>query len=386
MAAALIVAAGFSLVLAVYVVNLTDHNASERDFISYWSAGQLLAHHHNPYDFAGVRALETAAGRAPAARLLVMRNPPLAFFLVAPLGHFSPKAGLILWLFLLVGIVLLACFLVWDLHGRPSSRIHLVGIAFAPVIACMMAGQFGIFLLLGVVLFLVLAKRGAYASAGASLLFCALKPHLFLPLAAVLFLWALRTKKAWHVWAGFAAAATASCLAAYLLDPWGWSQYAQMARSGEALNDVVPTLGAQLRLVIDPRAVWLQFAPEAAACMWAAWYFWTRREVWDWMDHGLLVLLVGVLCAPYGFLTDEALLLPAILAGLYRSMAAHRAVWPLAVLDGLALAFLAFSVPIVSRGYLWTALAWLVWFAYATGRFSRSSVAELSQKQQITIA
>lgn len=384
LAAALLVAAGFLLILATYAVILTNQNAAERDFISYWSAGQLLAQHRNPYDFAAVRALETSAGRGAGERLLVMRNPPLAFFLVAPLGYFSPKAGLIAWLFLLLGIVLLACFLMWRLEGRPDSRLHLLGIAFAPVIACMMAGQFGIFLLLGIVLFLVLVKREAHFAAGAALMFCALKPHFFVPFGVALFLWSLQRKRGWRVVAGFAAAVAASCIAAYLLDPHGWQQYARMARGGEALNDVVPTLGAQLRLLADPRAVWIQFVPEAAACLWAAWYYWTRRECWDWMDQGLMVLLVGVICSPYGFVTDEALLLPAVLAGLYRATEARRQVWPLALLDAIALAEVSFGVPIVSRGYLWTGIAWLAWYAYATGRFLRPFLAQISQKRTVT--
>jgi Glycosyltransferase family 87 len=365
LAASLIVAAGVSIVLVVYLAALNNHNAAERDFISYWSAGSLLVHGRNPYDFQAVRQLELAAGRGAAERVLVMRNPPLVFFLVLPLGFASPKTGLILWLFLLVGIVLLSGFLIWRLYGQPGNRIHLLGVAFAPVLVCLMAGQFGIFLLLGAVLFLYFIRRNIDMAAGAALLFFAFKPHFFLPFGVALFLWSLRMKRRLLIWAGFVAALAAAFWLAWLADPNAWTQYAQMLRSGEALNDIVPTLGAQLRLLINPRAAWIQFAPEVAACLWAVWYFWTRQDTWDWKDHGLVLLLVGVVCAPYGFLTDEALLLPAVLAGLYRAIADHRSVWPLVAFDGVALALLAFGVPIVSRGYLWTPLAWLVWYLYA---------------------
>jgi len=374
-AVSLITLAGLGLVLAAYMVGLSNKNAAERDFISYWSAGQLIVHHQNPYDGPAVRALELAAGREPSVPTLIMRNPPVAFFLVVPLGFAAPKASLILWLLFLLAALLLASFLIWRLHGKPDSLIHLLGFAFAPVLACLMAGQFGILLMLGVLLFLTLYRDWPLL-AGAGLLLCALKPHFFVPFGVALILWSFGNKRGHRVAAGFCAALAASCAFAVFVDPHAFAQYSQFAKGGAALNDVVPTLGAQLRLLIDPRAVWIQFFPEALACFWAAWYFFTRRARWDWADHGMVLLLVGAICTPYGFFTDEALLLPAVLAGLYRQLDSSRAVshpriWPLLVFAAAALAELMMNVPIVSTGYLWTTPAWLGWYLYATGRLSR---------------
>lgn len=368
-AIAAITLAGLGVVVAAYMVGLSDKNAAERDFISYWSAGRLIVHHQDPYDFTAVRALELAAGRNPAEPTLIMRNPPVAFFLVSPLGLATPKAGLIAWLVFLIGALLLASYLIWRLNGKPDSLIHLLGFAFAPVLACLMAGQFGILLLLGVLLFLSLYRKYPFL-AGAGFLLCALKPHFFLPFGVALVLWSIGNRKGYRIAAGFCVALAASWAFASFVDPHAWTQYSQFVQGGAALNDVVPTLGAELRLLIDPHAVWIQFLPEALACLWAAWYFVTRRDRWDWMDHGMVLLLVGAICTPYGFLTDEPLLLPAVLAGLYRQLDAHRPVWPLIVFAGAALAELIMNVTIVSRGYMWTTPAWLVWYLYATGRLS----------------
>jgi Glycosyltransferase family 87 len=237
-----------------------------------------------------------------------------------------------------------------------------------------MAGQCGILLLLGVALFLFLYKDRRFL-AGAALLLCALEPHFFAPFGIALLLWCVTTKKGYRILAGFGVALAASCALAYALDPNAWSQYSQMVRTGGALNEVVPKLSAELRLLIDPRAVWIQFAPEAVACVWTVWYFWTRRLAWNWMDHGLVLLLVGALCTPYGFLPDESLLLPAILAGVYRSIELRRPLWPLAVLAGAELLELGMGATIISRYYLWTTPAWLCWYLYATGRFPRQGVA-----------
>ena len=377
LAVSAITLAGVGLVLAVYVVGLSDQSAAERDFISYWSAGQLIIGRQNPYDRTAVRALELEAGRNPSEPTLVMRNPPVAFFLVVPLGFTAPKTGLVAWLLGLMGATLLASVLIWRLNGRPDSLVHLMGFAFAPVLACLMAGQFGIFLLLGVLLFLSLYRNWPIA-AGAGLLLCALKPHLFVPFGIGLVLWSIEDKRGYRIFAGFGIALVASCLFAGFVDPHTWAQYSQFTKGGAALNDVVPTLGAELRLLIDPGAVWIQFVPEALACLWAVWYFSTRRACWDWSDHGMVLLLVGAICTPYSFFTDEAMLLPAVLAGLYRQVAGRRQFWPLIVIAGAALAELAMNVTIVSRGYLWTTPAWLAWYLFATGRVRLQSKPRLA--------
>jgi hypothetical protein len=365
----LMVLGGAGAVLVAYVIGINDKSAAESDFISYWAAGQLLVQGQNPYDAQAVRALETRAGRDPAEPVLIMRNPPVAFFMAAPLGFVRPKTGVIIWQFVLLGALAAASFLIWKLNGRPDSLLNFFGFGFAPALACLMAGQCGILLLLGIALFLYFYRERPLGAGGA-LLLCALKPHFFVLFGAALLLWCLTTKGGLRILVGFGVAIAGGSALAYSLDPQAWSQYSQMVRTGGALNEVVPKLSAELRLLIDPHAAWIQFAPEAAACAWAVWYFWTRRAVWDWMDHGLILLLVGAVCTPYGFLPDESLLLPAMLAGVFWAMRLHRPLWPLAVIAGGALVELMMGATIVSRLYLWTTPAWLCWYLYATGRFS----------------
>lgn len=65
---------------------------AEMDYISYWSAARLLVHHGGPYSPRGVFALEKSVGFTPN-KPLMMRNPPWALFLVAPLGFLAPRIG-----------------------------------------------------------------------------------------------------------------------------------------------------------------------------------------------------------------------------------------------------------------------------------------------------
>jgi hypothetical protein len=143
-----------------------------------------------------------------------------------------------------------------------------------------------------------------------------------------------------------------------------------MIHAGGALNEAVPALSVSFRFLIDRNALWLQFLPQAAVCLWVLWYFFTRRDRWDWMDHGLLVLLVSCMCAPYSWFTDEAVLLPAVLFGLYRAVEAGRSLLPLACIAGAALIEVLVNVPLTSTHFMWTTPAWLAWYLYATGRIA----------------
>jgi hypothetical protein len=353
-----------AILIGIFVFILHSGSIEQRDFISYWAAGHQLVHGADPYDGAAIREMEHAAGYDQGYRL-IMRNPPAALFLVVPLGFLAPNTALLFWMIALVASLVASIRLLWILNGRRPDRLQLLGYCFAPVMACLMAGQFGIFLLLGAVLFLYFHKSRP-ALAGAALLLCAAKPHLLLPFGAVLLLW-IFIQKAYRILAGFCAALFASCALAFCFDVHVWAQYLSGMRAERVMDEFIPTMSVFLRLVLHRDAVWLQFLPEAVACLWALWYFWTRRNRWDWMDQGLLLLLVSVLCAPYAWFTDEAILLPAVLAGIYRADDAGRSLLPFGFLAGAAMIELFAKVQMTSGFYVWTVPAWLAWYLYATG-------------------
>lgn len=362
--AACIVIAGAFLVAGILFFGMTEESAANRDFIEYWAAGQQLVHSENPYDATGILTREREVGYA-GDRPKISFSPPIAFFLALPLGFVGAKAGLILWTIALLAAISLANWIIWILNGRPPNRWHLLGYVFAPVLACQMAGQLGTFLLLGVVLFLLL-HRTRPLLAGAALLPCALKPHLFLPFAIALVLWSLH-RRVFRVLTGFVVVLTASCVVTLSFDPVVWSQYAAMMKSTGVLDGFVPTLSAALRVLVNPNARWVQFTPEACGCIWAVWYFGTRRTQWRWTENGLLLLLVSAACTPYAWFSDEAVLLPAVMFGVYRALDSGRSLLPIGVFAGVALIEVLSVVKMTSPFYLWTVPAWFAWYLYATG-------------------
>jgi hypothetical protein len=372
LAAGGIVLATAVLVVGILIAGLTDKYAANRDFIEYWATAQQLVLHQNPYDSAAILRMERGAGMESSEPQITF-SPPVALGLLFPLGFVSPKIGLTLWMLALIASLLISVWIIWILNGRPDSGVHFCGYLFAPTVACLLLGQIGSFLLLGVVLFIYLHERHPYLS-GAVLLPCVWKPHLFLPFFIVLFLWSVDRKEI-RILAGFLTTVLCSCALTLYFDPHVWLHYSQMAASTEgALHGYVPTLSGTLRFVLAPHAVWLQFVPEVAACGWVIWYFLTRRGRWNWLDQGSWVLLVSAACTPYGWFTDEAILLPAVLYAVYRAEQSGRSLLPIAVLAFAALIEVCAFGHIASIRYLWTVPAWLGWYTYATWNSGEQAV------------
>jgi hypothetical protein len=370
-AAALIIAAGVCLVAGIYAFSIDNKSVTGRDFIQYWAAERQLIQGANPYDVGAIFRLEKALGMEDNTPKISM-SPPVAFFYVLPLGYLDAKPALIVWLLVMLGLTGISTWLLWMIFGRRDTRLHLLAFAFPPTLSCLMAGQLGILFLLGVVLFLYLHKTRPWL-AGAALLPCALKPHLFLACIVVLLLWSARRRK-FQVVGGFLIALAASCALTLSVDRNIWMQYRQLLQSARIMDVFLPTVGVALRFLIDRHDKWIEFLPVAIGCAWSAWFYWTRRDRWEWTDQGMLVLLVSVACSPYSWYSDQALLFPAILAGMF---AAEKNLWDW-ILLGLVVAAglpgVIYSIQLPSPFYLWTAPAWLIWYLIAMRNKRREGV------------
>ena len=294
-----------------------------------------------------------------------MRNPPSALCLVIPLGFFGLRAGALLWSLLLLAAMVLSVHMLWRLQGSPRNKLHLPRLLLRPGAAVHPGRTTALFALLGLVLFLRF-HQGRPFVAGLSLWLCALKPHLFLPFVMVLLLWVV-LRRAYRLLAGAILALAASSLVAWLLDPSVWAQYAQMMRSSGIQDEFIPCLAVALRFAIHRQAMALQLLPAFMACVWAIYFFWKRRDRWDWMQDGALLMLVSLFASPYAWITDQAVLIPALLVGVYRATTRAQ-------LGTLALASAAIELAQVlganlhSAVYLWTSPFWLAWYLYVSAK------------------
>jgi len=242
------------------------------------------------------------------------------------------------------------------------------------------AGQTAILLLTGLALFLRLHRSRPFW-AGVSLWLCTLKPHLFLPWAAVLLAWIVVTRS-YRILAGAAAALAASCALTALIDPAAWSQYMQWADRSGIAHEFMPCFSVLLRDLINPAAQWLVFVLPAIGCVWALAWFWPRRHAWDWLEHGNLVMLVSILVAPYCWLWDHSLAIPAFLFGASRTPSRMLLAVLAALFIVLELEPYAFHVQLTSKGFLWAAVAWVVWYVLAI-RSARPQPASVTEANSV---
>ena len=354
---------------------LTDNFAGQRDFVSYWASGHQLVQRADPYDAPAILDLEHSAGFGANLPPLIMRNPPPSLLLVLPLGLLGVRGASLVWSLLMVASLWISVRMVAAMHTRQGSPLNLLAYSFAPALSCLIAGQMGLFVLLGLVLFLRLHRTRPFL-AGASLWFCALKPHLFLPFGVVLLLWIVFSRR-YTIMLGAAAAFAFSTAVAMTFDPHVFAHYTQMMQSAQLDTKFIPCVSTMLRLYLNPNAVWIQFVPAALGCLWATIWFLRHRD-WDWVEHGSLLVLVSVVVAPYSWFMDQAVLLPAILHGLYRNRS-RNLVALLAILSAIVEIANFRGVPLGNRIlYPWTAPVWLAWYLLAT-RTSASTAEIVTQ-------
>jgi hypothetical protein len=372
---AIAIVSGLSFALAavtVCTIPFTNSISGARDFVVYWATGQQLVHHGNPYDAAAMMQIERAAGLSSSSAVGFMRNPPWALPLTLPLGFTGLRVGGLLWSLALMASLLASVHWLWQLYGRPDNKRHWLGAAFAPAVICLLIGQTSLFVLLGYVLFLRLHHSRPFW-AGASLWLCALKPHLFVVIGVVMLAWIV-VSRSYKILAGAASALAASSLLAWLVDPIAWAQYAAMMRGSGINTEVIPCVSIVLRQWLMPDAMVLQYVPALLGCLWALGYFWKRRHGWSWVEHGGPVTLVSVLAAPYAWITDQALVIPAVIQGAICTRSQILLV-AIAAASVMIEAELLMGVMLASNFYLWTAPAWSLWYLLACAplnRFDRS--------------
>ncbi|MGA2570542.1 MAG: glycosyltransferase family 87 protein [Terracidiphilus sp.] len=344
---------------------------ARRDFIVYWATGQQLARHGNPYDPDALNRIEREAGFQGGGSFY-MRNTPWALPLAVPLGYIGPMASALPWSLAMLGLLAASVRILWKLFGGRGGHLDWLGYCFPPALCCVLLGQTSNLLLFGLALFLRYHKTRPFA-AGAALWFCTLKPHLFLPFALVMLIWIV-VSRSYRILAGGATAFLAGGLLTTWVDPSAWSQYAYYMRTSVITREFTPCLGAVIRDSIHPAWEWLAFVPAMIGGVWAVAWFWPRRREWDWMEHGNLLVLVSLFVAPFGWIFDQAIAIPAILFAVCRGTSQT-------MLTILALLCIAVELLFISRfglhstAYLWTAPAWLVWYLFARASSRRTSAA-----------
>lgn len=107
----------------------------------------------------------------------------------------------------------------------------------------------------------------------------------------------------------------------------------------------------------------------------------------------MLLMLVTILVSPYGFFTDEIVLLPSIIFAFSFTAKRKYSGWILFAINTAALIIaMALGAQLSSPAYTWTPVAWLAWFLYSTGGFQRKLLsksptdhAKMAGDQELTL-
>jgi hypothetical protein len=242
----------------------------------------------------------------------------------------------------------------------------------------------GMVLLLGIALFLYLEPDHPFW-AGVALLIPMAKPHIFGLIWPILAVWVL-TRRKWSVLGGAASAlAVASCVA-LVFDPQIFQHYRAMMQDQAIQNEFIPALSGMIRALFFRRFFWVQFVPLALGFAWSAGYYWHNRQDWNWRAHGPAILVISLLTTPYAWMTDEVVLLPAILQSVLwlhqekLKVRTHLVLLFFVCLNFLLLLILQAKVPPSTGIYFWSSLVWFGWYWYARSfRRSREAVRQPSR-------
>lgn len=327
------------------------------DFIEYWSAARLAAQGQNPYSPAAMFQTEKKEGFEYDAPLM-MWSPPCALGLMIPIQLVGLHTARIIALVVSFIIIFLCADWLWQFYGGdPKKRwtAGLLAFSFAPTLACLSAGQIAVLVLAGTTLFLYFSQQRQYLLAGASLLLVLTKPHtLYLIWVAILF-WAGKKTRRELLWAAAIATILATALVS-MFEPRLLSQYLQATKAAPMLGRLAPGPGGLLRMVFGWDQHWLQFMPAALGT--AAALVMPRK----WRTTPTLVTLSAA-TAPYGWVFDQIVLLPALMWCAIRIAREGRgtAMWTASYLAINALLLTVMAVKdLLQPIYNPVALLWLV--------------------------
>ncbi len=287
------------------------------DFLGYWAAASLLAHQENPYDQEALLALQREQGWQ-ALEPMYSWNPPWLHLILLPLGALSFRQAAALWFVLNPLLIGLSALLMWNVVS-PRRGLAQIGVAllaaflFSRSLHALLEGQINTLVLLGCASFLALALARRDLLAGAALVLVTVKPHLaYLLLPAVLLIGLLQRR--WQIVIGFSISLMVLLLLATWLAPdWGQTYITLLNVPASPLRTtsyITPTIrGLVLALTGFDSGGWLAVV---SLVIFVALITLRGRNL-DVPTIASLSVIVGLPTAPFGWSTDQILLLLPIL-------------------------------------------------------------------------
>jgi Glycosyltransferase family 87 len=291
-----------------------------RDFVEYWSAGDVFRSGGNPYDPEALSAsLSNALGEERSSTTM-MWNPPWTLPLLVPFAVLPIWLAHLLWVAVQVTLVLVSANWLWRAYSggpEPGGLFRAAVLLFPATFFLVVYGQIGALCLFGVAGFLYFMDRDQPIFAGFCVALTAIKPHLLFAFGLYLVLEALVSRRDRIAVLSGALAIAVVAAGAWQINPHVYSDYfaALTAPSiGEGFVSVkdwrLPLGSYWLRMTVAPDQFWVQFLPAAVVVL-ATFVYWRKAPGQrDWLRVTPVLVLASLLAAPYGgWMFDLVLLL-----------------------------------------------------------------------------
>ena len=285
------------------------------DFLVYWTAPHLFLGHHNPYSLVEVFEAQKALGSKTGVPTMFL-CPPWALTMFAPLGLMHSYAmGWFLWLALLIACIAVGSKLLMDIYfgdleipeiSHPHWYRYLFAFTFFPTLFAIRCTQTSPLLFVGLAGFLHYQRKSRPGISALFLCITLIKPHL------VLLVWvALLLNRQWRILAIVAGVTTLLTAAALLVFPPAFQEYWKLMSGPYPRYTAGGMLGGFRAISGGPEYYWIQSIPPILGCLWFFLY-WRRHREWNWTEQLPVVVTASMLCAPYGFVYDQPLLVVPI--------------------------------------------------------------------------
>lgn len=170
------------------------------------------------------------------------------------------------------------------------------------------------------------------------------------------------SRRRWAVLISASITLIAASLTVLLINHQIFQQFRERSMMVVHETESYPNLGGILYSTFGVHS--LALIPQSLGLLWVL-YYWTKNKAdWSWKYHGLVVLLVSVVCSYYSYPYDEILCLPALTV----AFAAGKRPAFLVAFSITELGYLLYMSNLAGRfgfGYMflwWTSLGWLAAF------------------------
>lgn len=304
------------------------------DFIEYWSAFRLAQNGVNPYDPVSLLALQKTVGLTGSVPTM-MWNAPWLLLLMSPVLQLEGTTALVVWRWASVALSILSVSLLLlafriKLLSRSGALASFLVLTTLPFWHGIHSGQIHALLLLAIALAIFGRNRGNSWITAAGLALMTLKPHLF-GLVALRFIFdAVRCRDITPL-VRAALLCSVAAFATELLFPGILAAWINVTVHGAEGPHIpvkawaVSTLVYPIRVMLITKDGLLPLAPmvlvpglTAIACLWC----WIRNKGGRSQDTLVPYLMVlSYLTSPYGWVSDQLVILPAVLLALERTRA-----------------------------------------------------------------